>query len=234
MVHELQELEQKLGYRFISQTLVRQALTHPSFENERSGSGDYQRLEFLGDSVLGLVLTETLYSRFPDCDEGVLSRLRSQIVDQDTLAGVARGIGLGRFILLGRGEEQCSGRDKDSILADVLEALIAAVYLDSGLEAARKLISHLFMDVVDARESDLRFNDAKSEFQELISARRLPAPQYHLLEESGPPHDRMFRYQVLVGAEIVGEGDGRSKKSAQQAAAAQALKNFMVGTDASA
>src|ERR1039457_880594 len=124
---DLHELEQQLEYHFVDQALICQALTHPSFENERAGAGDYQRLEFLGDAVLGLVLTETLYARFPGSDEGVLSRLRSQIVDQDTLAGIARGIGLGRFILLGRGEEQGSGRAKDSILADVLEAVIAAI-----------------------------------------------------------------------------------------------------------
>lgn len=234
MTADLHELEQQLDHRFADQSLLLQALTHPSFENERAGSGDYQRLEFLGDAVLGLVLTETLYARFPDSDEGILSRLRSQIVDQDTLAGIARGIGLGRFILLGRGEEQGSGRDKDSILSDVIEALIAATYLDGGLDATRRLIVRLFAAVVVARESDLKINDAKSELQELISARRLQAPHYHLVGESGPPHERLFRFQVLVGDRVVGEGEGRSKKYAQQAAAIQALKYFEAAADTAA
>jgi len=231
MQPDLRELEQQLDYLFADQALARQALTHPSFENERAGSGDYQRLEFLGDAVLGLVLAETLYARFPESDEGILSRLRSQVVDQDTLAGIARRCGLGRFILLGKGEEQSSGRDKDSILADVLEALIAAVYLDGGLDAARRVIGRLVDAVVEARESALKINDAKSELQELISVRRLPAPHYHLVGESGPPHDRMFRFQVLVGDQIVGEGEGRSKKIAQQAAAARALTYFEASSE---
>lgn len=231
MPPDVRELEQQLDHCFADPGLARQALTHPSFENERAGSGDYQRLEFLGDAVLSLVLAETLYARFPESDEGILSRLRSQIVDQDTLAGIARRCGLGRFILLGRGEEQSSGRDKDSILADVLEALIAAVYLDGGLDAARRLIGRLFGTVVEARASDLKINDAKSELQELISARRLPAPHYHLVAESGPPHDRIFRFQVLVGNEIVGEGEGRSKKTAQQAAATRALTYFEAASE---
>ena len=222
----LNELEQQLEYCFADKTLLFQALTHTSFENEHSGSGDYQRLEFLGDAVLGLVLAETVYSRFPTGDEGVLSRLRSQIVDQDTLAGIARNIGLGQYILLGKGEEQSFGRDKDSILADVIEAVLAAIYLDGGLNAARQLIVRLFDEVIDARESALNFSDAKSELQELVSARRLSPPLYRMCSESGPPHDRLFRFQVLVGEVIVGEGEGRSKKSAQQAAAVQALKYY--------
>jgi ribonuclease III len=229
MKSELHVLELELGYRFTDQALVRQAVTHPSFENERAGAGDYQRLEFLGDAVLGMVLAETLYARFPESDEGILSRLRSQIVDQDTLAVIARGCGLGRFILLGRGEEHGSGCNKDSILADVVEALIAAVYLDGGLEPARMLIERWFDNVVEARESALKINDAKSELQELISARRLQPPHYRLCGETGPPHDRLFRFQVMVGDEVVGEGEGRSKKIAQQAAATQALNYYEEG-----
>jgi len=177
-----------------------------------------------------MVLTEELYLRFPERDEGVLSRYRSQIVDQNTLADIARSIGLGRFIRLGRGEEQGGGREKDSILADVLEAVIAAIYLDGGIEQARRLILRLFDQVLDLRESTLNINDAKSELQELLSAKRLPSPQYCLSEESGPPHDRLFRFQVLVDGTVIGEGEGRSKKNAQQAAAAQALKNFASDT----
>ncbi len=230
MEPDLKELEQTLDYRFHDQAVLRQAVTHPSHEHERAGSGDYQRLEFLGDAVLGMVLTEALYLRFPEHDEGVLSRYRSQVVDQTTLADIARSIGLGRFIRLGRGEEQGGGREKDSILADVLEAVIAAIYLDAGLEQAQRLIIRLFHQILDLRESALKINDAKSELQELLSAKRLSSPQYFLSEESGPPHDRLFRFQVLMDGTVIGEGEGRSKKNAQQAAAAQALRNFAPDT----
>ena len=231
MEPDVVKLEQLLHYQFHDRSLISQALTHPSFEHERAGIGDYQRLEFLGDAVLGMVLAEALYKRFPSGDEGVLSRSRSQLADQDTLAAIARSCGLGEFIRLGRGEEQSSGRNKDSILADVLEAMIAAVYLDGGMEESRRLILRLFDELLKISASALKNNDPKSELQELLSCQRLPAPRYHLVEESGPPHDRHFRFQVLVGADIVGEGEGRSKKIAQQAAATQALKYFEVSGD---
>jgi len=226
IMSDLKELEQMLNYHFSDQSILSQALTHPSHGHEQAGTGDYQRLEFLGDAILGMVLAEALYLRFPAHDEGVLSRFRSQVVNQDTLADIARGIGLGRHIRLGKGEVQNSGAQKDSILADVLEAVCAAVYLDGGLGQARLLILRLFEDVLDLRKSTLNSNDAKSELQERLSSQRLPSPHYQLAEETGPPHDRSFRFQVLVGGAVVGEGEGRSKKSAQQAAAAQALKNY--------
>jgi ribonuclease-3 len=232
MESDIRTLELKLDYRFNDQVSLLQALTHPSFEHERAGGGNYQRLEFLGDAVLGMILAEALYRRFPESNEGVLSRFRSQVADQDTLAGIARSLGLGKFIRLGRGEEQGAGRDKDSILADVLEALLAAVYLDGGLDEVRRLIQRLFDPILDNREATLRINDAKSELQELLCARRLPSPLYRLTDESGPPHDRLFRFQVLVDGVVVGEGEGRSKKVAQQAAAAQALETCSRTSDA--
>lgn len=220
---DFKELEQRLGYRFAEQGLVVRALTHPSLEHEHAGAGDYQRMEFLGDAVLGMLLAEALYSRFPEGNEGDLSRIRAQLAGQDTLAAIARDHGLGQFIRLGRGEEQTAGRDKDSILADVLESLLAAVYLDGGLEPARRLVMRLFDDLLDTPESILMTSDAKSALQELLSSLRLTPPCYRLLEESGPPHARLYRFQVLVGDNVAGEGEGRSKKAAQQAAAAQAL-----------
>lgn len=228
MEPDLSALENRLDYTFRDRSLVLQALTHPSHEHEQAGCGDYQRLEFLGDAVLGMALAEELYRRFSMHDEGVLSRLRSHVANQDTLAEIARDIELGKYIRLGKGEEQSAGRQKDSILSDVLEALFAAVYLDGGLERTRQLVVRLFDRVLKFHESPLMVNDAKSGLQELLSARRLPNPVYRLSGESGPPHDRLFRFQVLVGDTIVGEGEGRSKKAAQQAAAIQALKNFTV------
>lgn len=223
-------LEEKLGYRYTAYNLVLQALTHPSYEHESvaAGNGDYQRLEFLGDAVLGMLLAESLFQKFPGKNEGDLSRYRSQIADQETLAGIARNRGLGEFILLGRGEELSDGKDKDSILSDVLEALIGASYLDNGLDAARSLVSSLFEDSISSLVSGSRIKDSKSELQELLSARQLPMPVYRLLEETGPPHDRRFRFQVLIGDAITVEGEGRSKKSAQQAAAAKALEHMKV------
>ncbi|MBT1071689.1 ribonuclease III [Pelotalea chapellei] len=227
METDLQYLEQCLDYKFVSSHLAVNALIHPSYGNEKGGAGaDYQRLEFLGDAVLGMLLAESLFNRFAQSDEGTLSRYRSQMADQSTLAAVARNFGLGQFILLGRGEEQTAGREKDSILADVLEALIAAVYLDGGLENARRVIVRLYGEILEKPESLFAINDAKSELQELLSMRRLSPPYYHLVEESGPPHQRHFHFQVLVGDRVAGEGEGRSKKSAQQAAAVMALKHL--------
>jgi ribonuclease-3 len=221
----LDQLQQNLGYRFTDCSLLHQALTHPSFHNEQgTGGGDYQRLEFLGDAILGMLLAESLYARFPEADEGELSRFRARLAEQGSLASVARGRGIGAFILVGRGEEQTEGRDKDSILCDVFEAIIAAVYLDGGLEAARRLVLALFDGLLDAPRGCTAARDAKSELQELLSARGLPPPEYRLEEESGPPRPRQFRFQVVLEDRVIGEGQGRSKKSAQQAAATLALE----------
>jgi ribonuclease-3 len=221
-------LEERLAYRFNDRGLACRALTHPSWLHEHNGDGDddYQRLEFLGDAVLGMLLAEMLYSRFPGWDEGNLSRSRAHLAGQGTLADLARSLDLGGLIRLGRGEKQTAGRSKDSILSDVLEALIAAVYRDGGLEAARSLVERLFDSKLDAPDSHDPGRDAKSELQELLSARGLPPPVYRLSGESGPPHDRLFRFELLVDGSVAGEGEGRSKKIAQQAAATQALERF--------
>ena len=226
----LQQLEQLLEHKFGNYSLLVQALTHPSFlhESGEHGNGDYQRLEFLGDSILGMLLAEMLYFRYPDWDEGSLSRLRSRLAGQDFLADRARLLGIGDFILLGRGEEQSAGRAKDSILADVLEALLAAMYLDAGLDAARTLVKRLFGEVAASPQNLTLGRDSKSELQELFSACGASMPEYRLVEESGPPHDRLFRFQVLLDGRCVGEGQGKSKKIAQQVAAAQTLDNIRI------
>jgi ribonuclease-3 len=224
----MQKLEQHLRYTFSDQSLLLQALTHPSYLHEVGGSsgGDYQRLEFLGDAVLGLLLAEMLYTLYPDWDEGALSQLRSRLAGQDMLADRARMLGIGSFILLGRGEEQSAGREKDSILADVMEALIAALYQDGGLQAARSLVVQIFEKLAATPDSLVLGRDAKSELQEYLSASGYPAPEYRLLEESGPPHDRTFVFQIMVGSKIAGVGQGKSKKNAQQAAASVAFDKF--------
>jgi ribonuclease-3 len=224
---KLEQLQQSLGYRFADSTHFLQALTHPSFHNEQEAcGGDYQRLEFLGDAILGMLLAESLFARFPDADEGELSRSRAQLAEQGALAGIARGRGIGMFIRVGRGEEQTAGRDKDSILCDVLEAIIAAVYLDGGIEAARRVVATLFDELLDVPWGHTASRDAKSDLQELLSVRGFPPPEYRLLDESGPPHDRQFRFLVLIEGRVVGEGQGRSKKIAQQAAATRALEQM--------
>jgi ribonuclease-3 len=227
--HSSDQLQKILSYHFSSCTQLEQALTHPSFHNEQdTGCGDYQRLEFLGDAILGMLLAEMLYSRFPMAAEGELSRIRSQLAEQSTLAGIARSRGIGAFILVGKGEAQSAGRDKDSILCDVLEAIIAAVYLDGGLEAARRVVADLFDDLLETPLGLTVSMDSKSELQELLSARGIEPPLYRLADESGPPHDRTFSFLVLINGEVIGEGQGRSKKSAQQAAAAAALRCLRV------
>lgn len=225
MTTNVQKLEQLLQYKFRDQSLPGMALTHPSYLHEVSEGqgGDYQRLEFLGDAVLGLLLAEMLYERYPDWDEGNLSQLRSRLAGQDVLADRARSLGIGAFVLLGRGEEQTAGREKDSILADILEAVIAALYRDGGLKAARTFVTGLFEELVGAPESIVLGRDSKSELQEYLSLHDSSPPEYRLVEESGPPHDRLFSFQVLVDDRIVGVGQGKSKKIAQQAAAAEAL-----------
>ena len=228
-----EQLEHCVGYHFIGRENVCLALTHPSFHNEQEhAGGDYQRLEFLGDAILGMLLAEMLYSRLPDASEGELSRSRAQLAEQSSLAAIARSRGIGAFIRVGRGEEQSAGRDKDSILCDVLEALIAAVYLDGGLEAARRVVADLFDEVLDTPRGVTGFRDAKSELQELLSTRGLAPPEYRLAEESGPAHDRQFSFLVVIGGRVAGEGRGRSKKIAQQAAAARALHHMLTGEGA--
>jgi len=214
-----------LGHGFKDRAILLRALTHTSYLHESDGidGSDYQRLEFLGDAVLSMLLAELLYQGHPDWDEGSLSRLRSRLAGQDMLADRARMLGLGDFILLGRGEEQSSGRTKDSILADVLESLLAALYLDGGLEVARSLVERLFAVLAAEPQSLTLGRDSKSELQELLSEIGAQMPEYSLFEESGPPHDRLFHFKVLLDGRCVGEGQGKSKKIAQQAAAAQAL-----------
>lgn len=225
MAANVDQLEQLIEYRFQNQRILVQALTHPSFVHEDSGNdiGDYQRLEFLGDAVLGLLLAELLYERYPEWDEGALSQLRSRLAGQDVLADRARRLKIGDFLLLGRGEEQTAGREKDSILADGLEALIAALYRDGGLQAARTQVVRLFDELAAAPDALSLGRDTKSELQEYLSSHGYPAPEYRLSEESGPPHDRLFTFQIMIGDGVAGTGQGKSKKSAQQAAAAEAL-----------
>jgi ribonuclease-3 len=198
--------------------LLERALTHRSYAYENGGLPTNERLEFLGDSVLGLIVTDALFTEHPDLPEGQLAKLRAAVVQMRALAGVARGLDLGTYIRLGRGEEGTGGRDKPSILADTLEALIGAVYTDCGLDAAGGLVHRLF-DPVIANSSRLGAGlDWKTSLQELTAAESFGVPEYRV-EESGPDHQKTFRATVRVAGRTYGSGEGKSKKEAEQQAA---------------
>lgn len=194
------------------------AVTHRSFAYENGGLPTNERLEFLGDAVLGLVVTESLYLRYPDVAEGYLAKMRAAIVNARALAEVARSLGLGEHLRLGRGEEITGGRDKSSILADTLEAVIGAVYLEHGLAIAEDVVHRLFDPLVDRAATLGAGLDWKTSLQELTAAQELGAPEYSV-EESGPDHAKAFRAQVVIAGQVWGGGEGRSKKEAEQHAA---------------
>ncbi|HVM21455.1 MAG TPA: ribonuclease III [Egibacteraceae bacterium] len=202
------------------------ALTHRSYAFEAGGLPTNERLEFLGDAVLGLVVTDEIYRRFPDAPEGRLAKIRAAAVNTQSLAELARSLGLGDHVLLGRGEEQSGGRDKDSILADTLEAVFGAVYLDQGIAAATELIRRLFGDLLDDLSKRRASLDYKTSLQELTAAQLSSLPVYELTEE-GPDHEKRFTAVVVVEDEPVGRGEGRSKKEAEQAAARQAYDELV-------
>ncbi|MFZ9986692.1 MAG: ribonuclease III [Candidatus Nanopelagicales bacterium] len=199
------------------------AMTHRSYAYENGGIPTNERLEFLGDSVLGLVVTESLYRNYPDVSEGQLAKMRAAIVNARALADVARSLDLGAHLRLGKGEEITGGRDKSSILADTLEAVIGAVYLECGLATAEGLVRTLF-DPLVARAATLGAGlDWKTSLQELTASLDLGAPDY-AVEESGPDHAKAFRASAVIGADVYGEGEGRSKKEAEQQAAEAAYR----------
>lgn len=212
-----------LGHCFSDVSLLVTALTHPSYVNEFPDGSDYQRLEFLGDAVLGLVLADLLYNRFSDLSEGELSRLRASLVDQSCLAELAGKADIAPFILLGKGEQLDSGRRKPSILADVLEAILGAIYLDAGFPKVKAAIERLYDPLLEDALLLSAINDPKSRLQEWLAANGSASPVYELLAEAGPPHDRTFTVAVTVDGTVWGTGEGRSKKAAQQEAARAAL-----------
>jgi len=210
-------LEASLGTG-VEPGLLERALTHRSYAYEHGGLPTNERLEFLGDSVLGIVVTDALYTTHPDLPEGSLAKLRASVVNTRALAGVARSLELGRWLRLGRGEEATGGRDKNSILADTMEAVIGAVYVDRGIAGATVLVRTLFDPLMAAAAADGAALDWKTALQELMAARGLGVPEYRITE-TGPDHDKRFSAQVRVGGEPLGAGDGRSKKEAEQIAA---------------
>ncbi len=212
------DLERALEHGFHDRELLRLALTHRSYAFEAGGLATNERLEFLGDAVLGVVITDHIFHRWPDEAEGRLAKLRSAAVNTQALAEVGRRLNLGAAVRLGRGEEQSGGRDKASILADTLEAVLGAVYLDAGISAAREVIVRLFSDLLDELANRRVSLDYKTSLQELTAAVFSTTPAYELTEE-GPDHAKHFTARVLVDGDEFGTGSGRSKKEAEQEAA---------------
>jgi ribonuclease-3 len=224
----LEELESEIGYRFVNNKLLLEALTHRSFVNEARAPGmlDNQRLEFFGDAVLGLLISSRLLERLPVSSEGDLSRRRASLVDAESLAVLAEKIHLGRYLLLGRGEEKTGGRRKKSVLADAFESLVAAVYLDGGIGEAERLVDRLFGPLLSGEGVDGTGRDFKTRLQEISHSLRGVAPDYIQENVSGPDHDLCFTVAVSVGGECLGRGIGKSKKEAEQAAAREALESL--------
>lgn len=222
----LAECARRLGHSFTDLDLVRQALLHRSWQAEHAEPGNNERLEFLGDAVLGWVVADMAFHRFGDQPEGRLTDLRRAVVNMNALADIARRLGLGEFMLLGKGEDAAGGRDKSSILADALEAMIGAVYLDGGPDAARSLVNTWFDDVIEAAIPNLDAFDTKTRLQELCARLDVSAPVYETTGE-GPDHHRTFTATAVVGGRPRGTGTGRTKKAAEQQAAARAYDELV-------
>ena len=222
----LDDLRQALGNPPLDRELLDRALTHRSYAYENGGLPTNERLEFLGDSVLGVVVTETLYAAHPDRDEGQLAKLRAAVVNARALADVARTIGLGEHVKLGRGEEITGGRKKASILSDTVEAVIGAIYLSCGFEAAREVVHRLFDPLMSAAAGLGAGLDWKTSLQELSAQHSLGVPEY-VIEDDGPDHAKTFTAQVKVGDTLYGRGEGRSKKEAEQQAAETAYREIV-------
>ncbi len=220
--NELREFQRRLGARFRSSALLESALTHRSYAHEQGLADNYERLEYLGDSVLGLVTAEWLFETYPEMPEGGLSELKAFLVSRPVLAEHAITIGLGEILRLGVGEERSGGREKPSLLADALEAVVGAAFLDRGLKRCRRILVPMFEEALEKREK-LGWAEAKTRLQELTQARSWQRPDYRLVAEAGPDHDKTFTVECWVEGRKVGSGTGGSKKLAEQRAAAGAL-----------
>jgi len=222
---DLAALQQTLGISFDDLSLLEQALVHSSYVNENPGFAltSNERLEFLGDAILGFIIAEELYQRFPQFSEGEMTKLRSSLVRRDALSRMARAISLGNYLYLGRGEEASGGRRKPANLARALEAVIAAIFFDKGLAATRDFVLRSVNQELNKALSQGAEADYKSRLQELIQARHQQTPAYEVIEATGPDHARMFTVEVRVGDTVLGRGSGKSKKAAEAEAARSAL-----------
>jgi len=221
-------LEERLGYIFRDLKLLKKSLSHKSYSNEKrlTGLDHNERLEYLGDAVLELCVSDLLIHKFPDAREGEMSKIRASLVNETALAEVARKIELGRFLFLGKGEEQAQGRNKDSLVSDAFEALIGAIYLDGGFSVVFRIVRNLFLpDIMRATKEDIN-RDYKTKLQEEVQLRFKVAPDYRLILEEGPDHSKIFHVDVYVNGQKFSSGTGKSKKQAEQLAAQNALQSF--------
>ena len=216
------ELEKLINHRFNNSNLIITALSHSSYRNEKQTHEDYERLEFLGDAVLELTVSEFLYKENPNMKEGDMTKMRASLVCEQTLAFCAMDIELSRFILLGKGEEKTGGRSRDSIISDVFEALIGALFLDQGFDAAKDFITRY---VLNDYRNKIEFSDSKTTLQEYVQDKKYDI-EYVLVKEAGPDHDKQYTVDVLINNKVCGSGTGSSKKRAEQRAAYEALKTF--------
>lgn len=225
----LKDLETSLGYRFHNITLLENALTHSSYANERWHNSllSNERLEFLGDSVLGMLVAEFLFHSFPNRPEGELTRMRADMVCETTLADAANAIGIGEHLLLGHGEERFGGRNRNSILADAMESVIAAAFLDGGIAAAKSIVEKFVLTKVPVHK--LHNADYKTALQEQVQQKKNQVLSYALVDQTGPDHDKQFTVEVSLNGTVVGKGVGTSKKRAEQAAACAAMEQLFPG-----
>ena len=228
---ELESLEARLGVTFNDPSLLQQSLVHRSYvnENPETSLADNERLEFLGDALLGLVVAEELYRRFPHLSEGQLTRMRSSLVRKESLARVSAALNLGDYLLLGRGEEASGGRQRPTNLSRVLEAVLGATLLDQGFAAAQGVVLRLFADALEHLSETRLVADPKSRLQELVQSKWQVTPVYHTVAEEGPDHSKLFTVEVMAGGDVLGRGVGRSKQSAEKEAAKAALRNLAEG-----
>ncbi len=235
----LRSLEKALGYSFKKKQVLKRALTHKSFANEQKlpPSRHNERIEFLGDAVLELSVSELLMEKFPDFSEGDLSKLRAAIVNEKQLAQIARGLRLGEFLYRGRGEEQTSGREKSSLLADVFDALLGGIYLDGGYKKAATTVRKHYVELLAQSPVEQFYRDYKTDLQEKSQAVYRSVPRYKLVAERGPDHAKLFEVELYIRDRLMGHGTGRSKKDAEQEAAKQGLEklqhffyNLVLGT----
>lgn len=226
---DLKTLSRRLGYSFRNDHLLQLALTHKSYSNENPHLSTYhnERLEFLGDAVLDFIISDLLMQRYPELPEGDLSKMRASLVSETALATLARKLELGHYLIMGKGEHQSGGQEKDSLLSDALEAVIAAIYLDSqdngGIQDILRVITHLFSERIENADRPQPAEDYKTELQEHIQKLHKETVRYNIIHESGPDHDKWFEAAVLFEEKELGRGQGRSKKAAEQAAAHSAL-----------
>ncbi len=222
---EMEQLERTIGYTFHNKKLLKQALTHSSYANEKKLGklGCNERLEFLGDAVLELVSSDVLYARFPKIPEGELTKKRASLVCEPSLAYCARQFDLPKYLLLGRGEDMTGGRMRDSIVSDATEALLGAIYLDGGFEKARDFVLRFILNDIEHKQL---FYDSKTILQEMVQEKSRQALEYVLTGESGPDHNKQFSVEARINGEVLGNGSGHTKKAAEQAAAYQAIRRL--------